>query len=60
VINGHVAVQDLLQHLGSGDQTLGLDNGALEQCAGGILVGMRGADQVHRDVRVDEDHTEPR
>mgnify|MGYP007034356044 CR=1 FL=1 len=51
-----VATENLLKHLGAGDQLLAIGDGPLEEPLGVDLVGVGRPDQVHRDVRVDEDH----
>jgi hypothetical protein len=54
-----VPVEDLLQHLRVGDEPLAVGNAALEELPGVDLVRVIGAHQVHRHVRVDEDHASP-
>ena len=51
-----IPVQDLLEHLRVGHQRLPVDHGTLKEAARGVLGGSVGAHEVHRDVRVDEDH----
>ena len=50
-----VAVQNLLQYLGIGNEAPALSNAAFEQPLGIDLVRMGRAHQVHRDVGVDQD-----
>src|SRR6266481_1528262 len=50
----HVAVQDLLQDLGICNQPLAVTNKALQQSLGIGLVRMGRANEVHRDIRVDQ------
>jgi hypothetical protein len=52
-----VAMQDLLQDLGIGTQRLIRRDGLLQEPPSALFVGMRTADEVHRDVRVDQDHS---
>src|SRR6266849_10059551 len=52
-----VAVQYLLQHFGVRNQTLALADNLFEQPQRIALVRMGRADQVHRDVGVDENHS---
>jgi hypothetical protein len=56
-LDRNLTMQDLLQHLGVGNQPLSGRDGALERAPGVELMRMRCADQVHRDIRVDEDHS---
>ena len=51
-----VTVQDLLQHLDVRDEPLSLAQGSLEKLLRVPLVRVRRADQVHRDIGVEEDH----
>ena len=55
-LDRHVAVQDLLQDFGVGDEPLAAGDALFQQAPGRLLVRMSGADQVHGDVRIDEDH----
>ncbi len=57
--DGDVAMQDLLQDLGVGDQALTVGDRPLEAALGIDFVRMRRADEVHRHVRVDEDQDSP-
>jgi hypothetical protein len=50
------AMQDLLQDLCVGAQDLAVRDRVFEKAPGRGFVGMVRADQVHRDIRVDEDH----
>src|ERR1035441_7964100 len=58
-IDRDVAVQDLLEDLAAGDQAPSFTGEPLDHRLGVNLVGMLVADQVHRDVCVDEDHASP-
>ena len=51
-----VAVQDLGQHFGVGDEPYALRDERLEAPLSIHLVRVRGADEVHRDIGVDEYH----
>ena len=51
-----VAVQDLLENLGVRNQALALADHLFEQPSRIALVGMRSADQIHGDIRVDQNH----
>ncbi len=53
---GRVAVEDLLEHLGIGHESLTGSDQVFELSLGGELEGMGRPDQVHRDVGVEEDH----
>ena len=50
-----VAVQDLLQHFDIGDEPLPAPDGRLQELLSIDLVGVSLPDQVHRDVRVQQD-----
>jgi len=56
-IDRHVTVKDLLQDPGIGNESALLGNGTFEQTASVDLVRMLRAHQVHRDIRVDQDHS---
>jgi hypothetical protein len=58
-VDGGVAVQDLLEHLGVRYQPPFVTDRALQQTLRVALVGMGSSDQVHGDVGVDQDHTAP-
>ena len=58
-VDGRVAMQDFLQHLGIRDQLLALAHQRFEQALRVRLVRVRGTDKVHRNVRVDEHHHSP-
>lgn len=49
-------MQDLLEHFGVGHQPIARRHRVAQQPLGLILVRMRSPDEVHEDVRVDEDH----
>lgn len=51
-----VSVQNLLQDPGIRHETLGAPDGHAQDTLGCLLVRMDSPYQVHRDVRVDEDH----
>ena len=55
LVDGGVAMQDLLQHFRIRDQTLARRNQTLQQDLCFRLVRMRCSDEVHRDVGIDED-----
>ena len=55
-VNGDVAMQDLLQYLGVGDEALATIDQLLEQALSVALVGVRRAHQIHGDVRIDQNH----
>ncbi len=49
-------MEDLLEDLRARDQALVVRDGPFEQVLGVGLVGVRGPDEVHGNVRIDEDH----
>ena len=55
-VNRDVPMQDLLQHFHVDDQPSIVDREAFEEPLRVGLVRMRGADEVHRDVRIDQNH----
>ena len=55
-INRDIAVQNLLKDLGVGDQTLTLGDQLFQPSLGIAAMRVGRADQVHRDVGIDEDH----
>lgn len=55
-VDSNVTVQDLLQHLGIGDQALPLANQFLEQPLRIALVGVRRTNQIHGNIGVDQNH----
>jgi hypothetical protein len=55
-VDGDIAVEDLLEHLGARDEGLLPSQGALEHLLRIPFVGVLGAHQVHRDVRVEKNH----
>ena len=55
-VDGDVAMENLLEHLGVGHEALPLGDAALQEPLRVRLQGMRGPHQVHGDVGVDEDH----
>ncbi len=50
----NISVEDLLQHLGAGDQSFRRRNSGLDKVLSIRLVGMSRAHEIHRNVRVDE------
>lgn len=55
--DGHVAMQDLLEHLGVGNQALPFGDGPLEQTLRIRLMRVRRPDEVHGEVGIDEDQS---
>ena len=55
-LDRRVSMEDLLENFGVRAERLTGGDGFLEGAPGGILVEVRGPDEVHRDVRIDEDH----
>jgi len=55
-VNGHEAMQYLLEHFGVGDETLAIAGQLLEPTLGVGLVRMRAADEIHGNIGVDENH----
>src|SRR5206468_9088737 len=55
-INGGIPVKDLLKNLRVRDQRSFFGHKSFEKPAGIGFMRMRSADQIHRNVRVDEDH----
>jgi hypothetical protein len=55
-VDGDVAVKNLLEHLDVGDEALSLREEPLQHLLCVPLVGVRCPHQVHRNVRVEEDH----
>ena len=53
-VDSSVAMQDLLQYLGIGNQSLALADQLFEQPLRVAFVGMVSAHQVHRIVRIDQ------
>jgi hypothetical protein len=51
-----VAMQDFLKHLGVGNQALAIADEFFDQSLRVGFMRMRSADQIHGDVRVDENH----
>ena len=54
-IEGDIPVEDFLENLGISDQSLAGAEGRFQQLTRPCLVRMGGTDQVHRNIRVDED-----
>lgn len=55
-IDCNISVQDFLQDLGIGNQTLTVGDQLLEQTLRVRFVRMRCANQIHRDIGVDQNH----
>src|ERR1700726_2252193 len=55
-VDSDVAVQDLLENLGVRNQVLAIADRLFEQSSRVALVGMRSANQIHGDIRVDQNH----
>src|ERR1700726_865985 len=55
-VDSDVAVQDLLENLGVRNQALALADHLFEQSSRIVLVGMRSANQIHGNIRVDQNH----
>jgi hypothetical protein len=55
-VDSDVTVQDLLENLGVRNQTPALADRFFEQSSRVALVGMRSANQVHGNIRVDQNH----
>lgn len=55
--NGDVTVEDLLEHFGIRNEALLFREKPLEYLLGIPFVGMRRSHQVHRNVRIEEDHS---
>ena len=58
-IDCDVPVKDFLEHFRIGDQRSSFCDESFEEPACVILVRVRRADQIHRDVRIDKDHLRP-
>ena len=54
--DSYVAMQDLLENLGIGDETLPFSDQFLQYSLRIALVSMECADQVHRDIGIDQNH----
>lgn len=57
-IDGDVSMENFLKCLGVRDQALFLGKTPSQDFLGITLVRMSRPDQVHRDIRIDEDHRE--
>ncbi len=55
-VNRNVAMQDLLQYLGIGNQALALAEEFLDPALRVYLMRVRSAYQVHRNIGIDQDH----
>lgn len=53
--NGHIAMEDFLQSFGIGNEAVAIADQAFQDALGIGFMRMRGADQVHRNIRVQED-----
>ena len=56
-VNRHVPMQNFLEHFRVCHQSLAIGDGVLEESLGIPLPSVRAADEIHRDIRIDEDHT---
>lgn len=54
--DGDIAVQNLLKDLGIGHQSLAIANQSFKQSLRVALVGMRRTHQIHRNVRINQNH----
>ena len=52
----HVTMEDLLKYLRVRHESFVLGNATLEKALSIDFVRMRGSDEVHRDIGVDQDH----
>ena len=55
-VNSDVAVQDFLENLGVRNQALSLADHLFEQSPRIALVVMRSANQIHRNIGIDQNH----
>jgi len=55
-VDCNVAMQDLLKHFGVRNQALAVTDQLLEPSLRVALVRMSGADQIHRNIGVDQNH----
>jgi len=55
-VDGDIPMQDLLQDLGVGDEALAVSDQLFQQSLCVTLVGMRRAHEIHRDVRINQNH----
>ena len=55
-VDRHVPMQNFLEHFRVRHQSLAIGDGVLEDSLGIDFPSVRAADEVHRDVRIDEDH----
>jgi hypothetical protein len=55
-VDGDVSMEDLLRHFSIRDETLILRDEPFQDLLRVSLVGMWCPDEIHRDVRVEEDH----
>jgi hypothetical protein len=56
-VDGDVSMEDLLQDFGVRDEALILGDEPFEDLLRISLVGVRRPDEIHRNVRVEEDHS---
>src|SRR5579859_8026154 len=55
-VDGHVAMQNLLQNFGIGDQALAVIHQLFEPSLGVTLVRVRRSHKIHGDVGIDQNH----
>lgn len=55
-VDGYVAMNNLLEHLGVGNESIAPERDALEESLCINLVWVSRTDEIHRHVRVDENH----
>jgi hypothetical protein len=55
-VDRHVPMQDFLEHFRVRHQSLAIGDRVLEDSLGIDFPSVRAADEVHRDVGIDEDH----
>ena len=55
-VDRHVPMQNFLKYFRVCHQSLAIGDGVLEDSLGIDFPSVRGADEVHRDVGIDEDH----
>ncbi len=55
-IDGSIAMENFLQHFGVSNQALALAHQFFEPSLCVASMGVRGTDEIHRNVGIDEDH----
>ena len=55
-VDRRIAMQNFLKHLGIRHQPFAIDDETLQQYLGIGLVRVRRSDQIHRHIRIDENH----